>query len=69
MDAVYIATPPDSHADYTRRVAAAGKPVYVEKPMASTYAECLSMIEARGGGRRPRFVAQYRRCSCPTSSK
>ena len=29
VDAVYIATPPDSHHDYTLKVAAAGKPVYV----------------------------------------
>ena len=36
VDAVYVATPPDSHRDYTARVAAAGKPVYVEKPMART---------------------------------
>src|SRR3954470_22835271 len=33
VDAVYIATPPSSHIDYVQRVAAAGKPVYVEKPM------------------------------------
>ena len=25
VDAIYIATPPDSHADYTARVARAGK--------------------------------------------
>ena len=29
VDAVYIATPPDLHADYTARVARAGKPVYL----------------------------------------
>src|SRR5262249_12728886 len=34
VDAVYIATPPSSHKDYTLRCAKAGKPVYVEKPMA-----------------------------------
>ena len=46
VDAVYVATPPDSHADYAIRVAAAGKPVYVEKPMARTAAECDVMISA-----------------------
>src|SRR5882724_6567567 len=34
VDAIYIATPPSSHKDYTLMSAAAGKPVYVEKPMA-----------------------------------
>src|SRR5690348_3615465 len=46
VDAVYIATPPDSHESYTLKVAAAGKPVYCEKPMARTYAECQVMVEA-----------------------
>src|ERR1051325_8640461 len=32
VDAVYVATPPDSHARYTQLAAAARKPVYVEKP-------------------------------------
>src|SRR4051812_10684261 len=34
VNAVYIATPPGSHLDYALRVCAAGKPAYVEKPMA-----------------------------------
>jgi predicted dehydrogenase len=34
VDAVYIATPPGSHMDHALQVASAGKPVYVEKPMA-----------------------------------
>lgn len=34
VDAVYIATPPGSHKDLALRVCAAGKPCYVEKPMA-----------------------------------
>ena len=33
VDAVYVATPPASHKDYTVKCAAAGKPVYVEKPI------------------------------------
>ena len=61
VDAVYIATPPDSHREYVVRVARAGKPVYVEKPMARTALECEDMIaacEAAGVGL---FVAYYRR--------
>lgn len=61
VDAVYIATPPDSHADYTIRAAAAGKGVYVEKPMARTGAECAAMIGACASGGVPLFVAYYRR--------
>ncbi|MEM7736139.1 MAG: Gfo/Idh/MocA family oxidoreductase [Deinococcota bacterium] len=61
VDAVYIATPPDSHCSYTEHVAAAGKPVYVEKPMARTYVECQTMINACEAAGVPLFVAYYRR--------
>jgi predicted dehydrogenase len=61
VDAVYIATPPDSHADYALRVAAAGKPAYVEKPMARHTAECDRMVEAFRRADLPLFVAYYRR--------
>lgn len=61
VDAVYIATPPGAHADYTARAAAAGKPVYVEKPMARTAAECTAMIDACEAAGVPLFVAYYRR--------
>jgi predicted dehydrogenase len=61
VDSVYIATPPDSHREYTLRVAAAGKPVYVEKPMARNYQECLEMIEACKQAKVPLFTAYYRR--------
>ena len=61
VDAVYIATPPDSHAAYTLQVAAAGKPVYVEKPMALNYAQCQEMIAACEQASVPLFVAFYRR--------
>lgn len=61
VDAVYIATPPDSHKDYTLLAAAAGKPVYVEKPMALTYAECAAMIAACQSADVPLFIAYYRR--------
>ena len=61
VDAVYIATPPSSHRDYTITVAEAGKPVYVEKPMACNYHECQEMIEACKANNVPLFVAYYRR--------
>jgi predicted dehydrogenase len=61
VDAVYIATPPDTHMDYTLRVAQAGKPVYVEKPMARHHTECRQMIDACEQAGVPLFVAYYRR--------
>lgn len=61
VNAVYVATPPSTHCEYTLRVAQAGKPVYVEKPMARTYAECQTMIEACREAGVPLFVAYYRR--------
>lgn len=61
VDAVYVATPPDSHAHYAVLAAGAGKPVYVEKPMARTYAECETMLAACRAAGVPLFVAYYRR--------
>ncbi|HUC82054.1 MAG TPA: Gfo/Idh/MocA family oxidoreductase, partial [Flavisolibacter sp.] len=34
VNAVYVATPPDSHEEYAIKAMQAGKPVYLEKPMA-----------------------------------
>jgi predicted dehydrogenase len=61
VDAVYVATPPDSHREYVVRVAQAGKPVYVEKPMARTALECEDMISACDEAGVGLFVAYYRR--------
>jgi predicted dehydrogenase len=61
VNAVYIATPPGAHAELALKVAAAGKPCYVEKPMARSYAECVRMIDAFRDAKVPLFVAYYRR--------
>ena len=61
VNAIYIATPPDTHELYTLKAAKAGKPVYVEKPMARTHGECLSMIDACQKAGVPLFTAYYRR--------
>jgi len=61
VDAVYIATPPSSHCELAFRVAAAGKPCLVEKPMALNHAECLRMIDAFQSRGLPLWVAYYRR--------
>ena len=39
VNAIYVATPPASHKEYVLAAAAAGKAVYVEKPMALNLAE------------------------------
>jgi 1,5-anhydro-D-fructose reductase (1,5-anhydro-D-mannitol-forming) len=61
VDIVYVATPPGEHEAYALRVARAGKPCYVEKPMARSSAECQRMIEAFEAAGQPLFVAYYRR--------
>ena len=61
VDAVYIATPPAAHLACALKVAAAGKPAYVEKPMARSGAECAQMAEAFRKHDVPLFVAYYRR--------
>lgn len=61
VDAVYIATPPAMHEKYALMACAAGKPCYVEKPMARNGAEANRMVEAFSTGGLPLFVAYYRR--------
>jgi predicted dehydrogenase len=61
VNAIYIATPPGSHKEYTLKAARAGKPVYVEKTMARNYAECQEMIAACEKAGIPLYVAYYRR--------
>ncbi|MBN8215099.1 MAG: Gfo/Idh/MocA family oxidoreductase [Spirochaetes bacterium] len=47
IEAVLIATRPESHVPLTLAALAAGKHVYVEKPLAETEAECRSVVEAQ----------------------
>jgi predicted dehydrogenase len=61
INAVYIATPPGSHAEYALEVIKARKPVYIEKPMAANYSECVKINRAAEKYRVPVFVAYYRR--------
>jgi len=61
VNAVYVATPPASHAEYAIAAMRAGKPVYVEKPMAASYAECLQINRVSEETGVPCFVAYYRR--------
>ena len=46
IDAIYIATPPDTHKQYGLQVAEAGKICCIEKPLAPSYQDCLAIYEA-----------------------
>jgi predicted dehydrogenase len=61
INAIYIATPPDSHEEYAVKAMRAGKPVYVEKPMARNAAECERMNAVSRETGIPLYVAYYRR--------
>lgn len=61
VNAIYIATPPAFHKEYTIKAAMAGKPIYVEKPMALNWEESLDMIQACEKTNVPLYVAYYRR--------
>lgn len=61
INAVYIATPPSSHATYAIMAMKAGKDVYIEKPMAVTYEECTRINRIAQEMGRKCFVAYYRR--------
>lgn len=61
VNAVYIATPPSSHATFAIMAMKAGKPAYIEKPLASSYMDCLRVNRISKLTGIPCFVAFYRR--------
>ncbi len=61
INAIYVATPPDSHENYALAAIQAGKPVYVEKPMAITTASCSRMQQAADEHNGKLTIAHYRR--------
>lgn len=61
VNAIYIATPPSSHELYTLEALAAGKPVYVEKPMCLDAAGARRMQEAAHRFQSKLVIAHYRR--------
>ena len=61
VNAVYIATPPSSHATFAIMAMKAGKPVYVEKPLAASYNDCIRINRISEQTGVPCFVAYYRR--------
>ena len=61
VNAIYIATPPSSHATFAIMAMKAGKPVYVEKPLAASYEDCARVNRVSEQTHVPCFVAYYRR--------
>ncbi|MEP6926086.1 MAG: Gfo/Idh/MocA family oxidoreductase [Ginsengibacter sp.] len=61
VNAVYIATPPSSHEECTLAAIAAGKPVYVEKPMTTNSASAVRMMDAANKKKSKLVIAHYRR--------
>lgn len=61
VNAVYIATPPSSHATFAIMAMRAGKPCYIEKPLAASYNDCIRINRISEQTGVPCFVAYYRR--------
>lgn len=61
VQAVYIATPPDSHFDYAMKILEAGKIPLIEKPMASDFVACQKIIKKAKQVELPLYVNFYRR--------
>jgi len=66
---VVLATPPSSHVELAVACAAAGKHVLIEKPMATTVADCDRIIEAADrGGIKLAAVSQHRWRNSPRTA-
>ena len=61
VNAIYIATPPSSHATFAIMAMRAGKPAYIEKPLAASYNDCIRINRISEQTGVPCFVAYYRR--------
>ena len=61
VNAVYIATPHSSHATFAIMAMRAGKPCYIEKPLAASYNDCIRINRISEQTGVPCFVAYYRR--------
>ncbi|MFM9910136.1 MAG: Gfo/Idh/MocA family protein [Chitinophagaceae bacterium] len=61
VNAIYVATPPSTHEEFTIAALKAGKPVYVEKPMAHSYQSSVRMAVMAKKMNLKLVVAHYRR--------
>ena len=66
VDAVIVTSWGDTHAAYVIAAIRAGKPVFCEKPMATTQADCLAILDAEAAfGRRLVQIGFMRRFDTP----
>lgn len=56
VEAVYIASPHQFHAEHVRVVAAAGKAMLIEKPLAISLADCTRIVELAAQAKLPIMV-------------
>lgn len=61
VNAIYIATPPSAHATFAIMAMRAGKPCYIEKPLAASYEDCVRINRVSEQTGVTCFVAYYRR--------
>lgn len=61
INAIYVATPPLYHEEYAVAALEAGKPVYLEKPMALNEASCQRISDAAVRNNVCLVIAHYRR--------
>lgn len=61
VNAIYVATPPSTHAQFMEEALRAGKPVYVEKPVTLNAELCRGMIDVKNKLGGTVSVAHYRR--------
>lgn len=61
VNAIYIATPPDSHEHYSKLAVDAGKPVYIEKPVTTNLAAARRITSYAASRQIKVSVAHYRR--------
>ena len=61
INALYIATPPSTHLEYTLKALKAHKNVYLEKPMTRTSEEAFAICKAVEASSNKVSVAHYRR--------
>lgn len=66
-DAVVVATRHDTHASYAAEVIRAGKPVYVEKPIALNDAELDAVVTALAQGANPSVMVGFNRRFAPAA--
>jgi 1,5-anhydro-D-fructose reductase (1,5-anhydro-D-mannitol-forming) len=67
VDLVYIATPPDFHAEYAIAAAEAGKPIYCEKPLGTDVADSRDLVD-RIEAMQARNIVNFSLASAPAAN-